>query len=264
MTPEPAPALSPYRDALQRLASVQKTGKGAPAYSRWVNRWMGRRFAARAYVMGMTPNQVTVLSAAFTFSAILALALVPASAPLGFVVAGLLVMGYALDSADGQLARLRGGGSPAGEWLDHCVDALKTVTLHAAVLIGLYRFGDLSAPAWLLVPLAYGAVGAFWFFAVWLTDGLRRAHHAAVGTPVVPAGYVAPVWRSLVVLPTDYGVLILWFCTWGWTTLFLLGYTALLLGTVLFLCAAVPTWYREMKSFSRPPAAVEESVEESA
>lgn len=261
---EPTRELSPYRAALERLASAQKTGKGAPAYSRWVNRWMGRRFAARAYVLGMTPNQVTVVSACFTFTAIAALALVPTSIVLGFVVSALLAIGYALDAADGQLARLRGGGSPSGEWLDHCLDALKTVTLHAAVLVGLFRFADLPSTTWLLVPLLYGAVAAFLFFAMWLTDSLRRAHHVASGTPVVPPDHVAPVWRSVVVLPTDYGVLILWFCTFGWTPLFLLGYTALLVGTTLFLCAALPSWYREMASFGRNARPAMETVEESA
>ena len=52
----------------------------------------------------------------------------------------LLVVGYAFDAADGQLARLRGGGIIAGEWLDHMVDAIKVASLHLAVLVGLYRF----------------------------------------------------------------------------------------------------------------------------
>lgn len=242
--------VSPYRRALASLGSAQKTAKGAPAYSRFVNRWLGRRIAARAFVLGMTPNQVTALSACLTFSGILALALVPISPLLGVVVALLLLLGYAFDSADGQLARLRGGGSPAGEWLDHVVDSAKTSTLHVAVLIGLYRFADLGSASLLLIPVAYGAVASTWFFAVWLTDQLRRTHHAAAGTPVVAPGAAAPVWRSLAVLPTDYGVLALSFVLWGWPTAFLVVYALLLLGTLGHLTLGLRSWFREMTSFA--------------
>ena len=51
----------------------------------------------------------------------------------------LLLLGYALDSADGQVARLSGRSGPAGEWLDHVTDQARTVSLHMAVLIWLYR-----------------------------------------------------------------------------------------------------------------------------
>jgi phosphatidylglycerophosphate synthase len=241
---------SPYRQALVSLSSAQKTAKGAPAYSRFVNRWLGRRIAARAFVLGMTPNQVTAVSACLTFSGILALALVPTSPWLGFAVALLLLLGYAFDSADGQLARLRGGGSPSGEWLDHVVDSAKTSTLHAAVLIGLYRFAELGSATPLLVPVAYAAVASTWFFVVWLTDQLRRTHHQAVGTPVVPPGAPAPVWRSLAVLPTDYGVLALAFVLWGWPPVFLVAYALLLLGTLGHLTLGLRSWFREIASFS--------------
>ena len=57
----------------------------------------------------------------------------------GVVVSLLLILGYALDSADGQLARLLGGGTPEGEWLDHVIDSAKLATIHLAVLVSLYR-----------------------------------------------------------------------------------------------------------------------------
>ena len=67
---------------------------------------------------------VTVVSACFTFAGIVLLAVVPPTAINGLVVA-LMVLGDALDSADGQLARLRGGGSTVGEWLDHVIDCAR-------------------------------------------------------------------------------------------------------------------------------------------
>ncbi len=134
-----------WTDALHRLGAAQKGhARGAPAYSVYVNRRIGRVLAATAYVWGWTPNGVTAVSAVFTFTGILLLCVVPVSPWLGVVVALLLALGYAWDSADGQLARLRGGGSVAGEWLDHFVDAVKIASLHLAVVIGLFRFTDID------------------------------------------------------------------------------------------------------------------------
>jgi phosphatidylglycerophosphate synthase len=232
------------------MGGVQKTAKGAPAYSRFVNRRIGRYFAALAFAWGRTPNQVTALSAVFTFSGIAIVALFQPTALLSLTVCLALVVGYALDSADGQLARLRGSGSAAGEWLDHVVDSVKTSTIHAAVLICMFRWFDLTTSTPLLIPLAFGAVAVVWFFAVLLTDQLRRAHSSRSGTPMPTASTAAPLLRSLLVLPTDYGVLCLVFATLAWHSLFLVCYSVLLLGCTLFLAAALPTWYREMASFS--------------
>lgn len=255
-TPSGTPSAVPrtYSDALAALAGRQKTAKGAPAYSRYINRWFGRRLAAGAYVLGLTPNGVTAISACFTFSAILLLALLPASMMLGITVALLLLVGYALDSADGQLARLRGGGSPAGEWLDHVVDAVKTATLHAAVLLSMVRALGEGIGAPLLVPLGYGVVATVWFFAVLLTDQLRRTHTARLGLAMPSASTPAPVWRSLAALPTDFGALCLVFLLLGAPRVFLGVYGLFLVGTLLFLVAALPAWYREMASFATGPA----------
>ncbi|WP_279581122.1 CDP-alcohol phosphatidyltransferase family protein [Fodinicola feengrottensis] len=153
-----------FRDALRRLPAAQKSAKGAPAYSRFVNRKLGRYLAAFAYRVRMSPNQVTIISALFSFAAIAMIALVRPSLPMGIAVCLLLlVIGYALDSADGQLARLTGRGSRAGEWLDHFVDSAKIVTLHAAVLVSFYRFFALP-PALLLIPLVFCCVATVLFF----------------------------------------------------------------------------------------------------
>ena len=64
-----------FRTSLGALQRAQKTSKGAPAYSRLVNRPLGRVFAACAHVVGLTPNQVTCLSALATFSGIAVISL---------------------------------------------------------------------------------------------------------------------------------------------------------------------------------------------
>jgi phosphatidylglycerophosphate synthase len=244
-----APAAETYAQTLARLGSVQKGARGAPAYSRFVNRRAGRVLAAWAYRAGLTPNQVTAISAVWTFSAIAVLALAPVAWWTGVLVAFLLLVGYAFDSADGQVARLRGGGSIAGEWLDHIIDAVKVSSLHLALVVGLYR-ADVVPDAWLLVPLAYSAVWSVLFFAMILNDQLRRQ---AGTTMRATAGDERPsVLRSLVVAPTDYGVLCLAFALYGAVTLFGVVYALLGLATAGYLALALRSWFAEMRTLRRP------------
>jgi phosphatidylglycerophosphate synthase len=236
-----------FGETVRRLAGAQKPpAKGSPAYSRFVNRRIGRVLAAGAYVLGLTPNQVTFISATWSALAIAIIALVSPTPAIAVVIAVALLLGYAFDSADGQLARLRGGGSPAGEWLDHVVDSVKTSALHLAVLIGWYRWYGVDA-AVLLIPIAFTLVAAVFFFVQILTDQLRRAHPAQAPAPADP-GWRGTL-RSLIVWPTDYGVLCLIFLLFAWRTGFIVIYAVMLAGTALFLLAALPRWYREAASF---------------
>lgn len=233
-----------WTEALRRLGTAQKGhARGAPAYSVYVNRKVGRVLAATAYVWGWTPNGVTAVSALFTFTAIALLCLAPVSIGLGIVVAVLLALGYAWDSADGQLARLRGGGSVAGEWLDHFVDAVKIASIHLAVAIGLFRFTDLN-PVWLLIPLGFSVVGVVTFFGMLLNDllkgksGMASTHSRGGGT----------AFRSVLLLPTDYGLLCLIFVLWGAPPVFLTVYAILFVLCSGFLVLAAAKWFREMRA----------------
>ncbi|MDL4772325.1 MULTISPECIES: CDP-alcohol phosphatidyltransferase family protein [Thermomonosporaceae] len=235
-----------FGEALARLSSAQKTTKGAPAYSRFVNRKLGRLLAAVSYVVGLTPNQVTGISACFTFAGIALIALVDPAPWLGVAVCLALVVGYAFDAADGQLARLRGGGSPAGEYLDHMVDSLKISSLHGAVLISFYRFFDLDRSAYLLIPLGFTVVAAVMFFGMILKDLLARARRAATGAAPPPAAAPSTL-RSLLVIPTDYGLLCVAFLLLGAPTVFLPLYALIFAGNLLFLLAASVKWFREVE-----------------
>lgn len=246
MTTRTDPPLRPQetlRETLARLGAAQKGARGAPAYSRFVNRRAGRLLAALAYRAGLTPNGVTAISALWTFSAIVMLAILPPSPGLGVLVTALLLVGYAFDAADGQLARLRGGGTLAGEWLDHMIDSIKVASLHLAVLVGIFRSETLPL-GWLLVPLGYSVVWSVLFFAMTLNDQLRRRGGAR--TRAADTGS-APVLRSLLVAPTDYGVLCLAFVLYGFTVAFAVVYTALFAVTTLFLLAAAVSWFREIR-----------------
>lgn len=239
-----------FRTSLSQLRGAQKGGKGAPPYSLFVNRPLGRVLAAAAHQLGLTPDQVTYLSALATFSGLAVLVLAPAQWWTGLVVAACLVLGYALDSADGQLARLRGGGSLVGEWLDHMIDAVKVSALHLAVLVALYRHLEV-AEGWLLVPLVFTVVSAVHFFGMILVDLLTRARRAAEGLPA-PGPAPASLPRTLAKLPTDYGVLCLLFVLLGAHDLFLLLYTVLAVATTGYTLLVVRKWRRDVTALEAP------------
>jgi phosphatidylglycerophosphate synthase len=244
---------STRREVVARLAGAQKSNRGAAGYSRWVNRRIGRQIAAVAYLRGFTPNQVSAISAAFTFAAIASLAVFRPGWMLAVLATVGLLLGYAFDSADGQVARLRGTSSPAGEWLDHVLDALKVSSIHLAVAIAWFRFYDLSHAALLLIPLGFAVVSAVFFFAITLSDMLRRIANARAGgsgvsTATVNPDEKAPVLRSLIVLPNDYGVLCLCMLLIGLHHAFITAYTTLFAANVLFLVAGSVRWFREMRA----------------
>ncbi|MEV7404432.1 CDP-alcohol phosphatidyltransferase family protein [Streptomyces sp. NPDC091267] len=233
---------------LRELRGAQKSAKGVSLYSRYVNRPAGRIFAAAAFRLGMTPNQVTLTSAAFTFAALASVALVrPAWGPAVLVYLGLAV-GFALDSADGQLARLTGRGGPDGEWLDHVVDCAKMILVHTVVLISFHRFFALPAEGWLLLPLGFLFVAVLTFCA-----GLLREQLGKAAARTRPAGDTAarPAvsrLRAVVLLPADYGVFCLVFLLLGDETVFRIGYAVLAAVHALFLVAFLAKWFRELRA----------------
>ena len=223
-------------EAVAQLRSAGKSDYGIPLYSRVVNRPLGRRFAALAHVAGMTPNQVTAVSAALTFAAIVLVATVPPGVVRGVVAATLLCLGYALDSSDGQLARLRGGGTLTGEWLDHMIDCAKNASIHLAVLLSLYRFGGVDEVA-LVLPAAFQIVVTVLFFGNTLIEQLRGGPR-----PVRDAGGRRSMIRSVLVAPADYGLLCLAFVAFGSRPVFLAAYAVLLLGNIAYLTGALVRW----------------------
>lgn len=231
-----------YWAALDRLRSAQKPSAGTPLYSRFVNRPLGRRLAALAYVWGWTPNGVTFVSAGFTFGGIILLAVLPPSWWMGILISALLVVGYALDSADGQLARLRNGGSVQGEWLDHTVDAAKVLTIHAAVLIAAFRFFDVPQP-WLLVPIIYLVVDSLLYFGMMERDLLLAR---AAGGKAPPSEASTSILRAILILPSDYGLFCLVFVLLGVPLLFFGLYTLMLVCNTGFLVMALVKWFHQL------------------
>lgn len=226
-------------DIRLRLEAAQKPPHGVAAWSRFINRPLGRQIAAVAFRVGLGPNQVTLVSALLTFSGIALIAGSELNAWTSVLVGILLVTGYAVDSADGQVARLTGTSSALGEWLDHTFDCLKTASIHLAVAVHMFRFVDLDGSWMYAVPLAFSVVAVELFFGQILMDQLRRAAHD--GTRGPQTGSLSVV-GSLAKLPFDYGLLAAVLGLLHWWGAFFVIYCLLLAGTTLALLVALSRW----------------------
>ncbi len=214
-----------YGEAVGRLTAAQKSSAGIPAYLRWVNRPLGRRLAAMAYVAGLTPNQVTLLSSGASGVGVVLLVVLAPTVPVALAACAAMLLGYALDSADGQLARLSGSSGPAGEFLDHVADAVRQPATHLALAVSLHLRGDL-APEWpALVAIAFASVSSVWFFGQILAASLLPKQSAAPGS-------TAPTWMSFVKLPYDPGSLFLLLLLLPWASAFVALYVALFVFTL--------------------------------
>lgn len=229
-----------YRLQLNRLEQAQKPGGGVPAYMRWVNRRAARYIAAFAAIVRLTPNGVTAMSALLSASGLALLVAGPQTLATGALVALLLALGFAFDSADGQLARLTGVSSPAGEWLDHVVDAIRAPSVHVSIAAAIL----LHRPdiAW-LAPAAGGfaIVSAGQFTSQILAEQLVRkrgsdnSEHRGLG-------------RSFILLPTDTGVLCWGFVLWGSADAFAFFYIVLLATNLLHAGVSMQRKYRALSA----------------
>ena len=89
--------MSSFVHNLEKLSAAQKNKRGVSLYSRFVNRPVGRVLAAACFVLRMTPNQVTLASAVATVLGLALLVTAPPTPGSALGVAGLLMLGFALD-----------------------------------------------------------------------------------------------------------------------------------------------------------------------
>lgn len=234
-----------FRETLAQLNSAQKPGHGVPAYTRWVNRRIARVFAAGAVKFGLTPNHVTVVSALISAVGLLVLIFAAPTVVTGIVAAVLFALGYALDSADGQVARVTGQSSPAGEWLDHVVDSIRVPAVHLTVAAGYLRFTDhFPGAGWGIawMPLLFTVACVGHFMSQILAEQLRRTRKTSAPSAGGPL-------RSFINLHMDSGTLCWIFVFWGAGLFFEIVYGLLLLTNLLTIAASM---VRKYQSLARP------------
>jgi phosphatidylglycerophosphate synthase len=248
------------RASYDQLARAQKPGGGVPFYMRAVNRRLGRGIAAVAARLGATPDQMTAMSGLLFVLGMAVLVAFDPSVPVAVAVTVLLQLAFAFDSADGQLARLTGRGSVAGEWLDHVVDAARLLTLHIGVAVCLSLHTDVDA-AWLLLPLAFAGIASVRFFAQILAEQLRGSATEQLGGSATEqlggsatgqlggsaTGQTAP-GRGWLQTPADAGVVNLVFLLWPWTPVFLAAYAALAAANLVLLLATLQRKHRALRN----------------
>ncbi len=232
--------LQDARSDYAELASAQKSGAGVPWYMRVVNRRLGRLIASAAAQGPWTPNHLTAASLGSFLAAASLICTVDPGAAMAISAVILLQLGFAFDSADGQLARLRGGGSPAGEWLDHVVDSGRHLLFHLAIVIGLYRFADVDE-AVLLIPLAFAVVSTVRFFAQILAEQLA-------GRDPIAGPDAVPRFGTWIQAPADTGVVNVVVLLWPWTTAFLWAYAVIGALNALLLVATLVRRHRELEA----------------
>lgn len=246
-----------FRTSFNQLKEAQKTRRGVPLYLLYVNRPAGRAVAAALRNTGVTPNHVTMAGALVTYGSLLWLALGAQASLSSALVGVLLAIGYVLDSADGQLARLQGTSSAFGEWLDHLLDNGRITVMHVAVFCFLAR-----TTGWNHVLLAV-CCGLFLlassciFFGGVLLDQLRRTSlqgslrtAAAAGTSADSGSQKSDnrrlLRRSAVMLPVDYGVTCLAFLLLPWPQMFFTVYLVLAAAHLVMCLAFLPKWRSDL------------------
>jgi phosphatidylglycerophosphate synthase len=156
------------RPALAEYRSLRHSA-GGHLLTRQVSQRLGAVCAWLAQGLGLTPSQVTLLgTATFLLGAGLFASQAPGAA--GVVTAAVLFqLGYALDCADGQLARATGRTSAFGAWLDVACDYARNIALATALAVWLARH-QLPGPG-VIAALLFAAGTAVYLHTV---TSLRR------------------------------------------------------------------------------------------
>jgi phosphatidylglycerophosphate synthase len=114
---------------------------------------LAERIAARLAPTIVRPNAVTLAAAVMMC---LAAGLVAFAGPGAWAFAATataLAVALVLDTADGRLARLQGTSSEFGRWLDHVLDELADLALHAAIAWSCFQ--STGQVFWLLLGMLY-------------------------------------------------------------------------------------------------------------
>jgi phosphatidylglycerophosphate synthase len=139
------------------LRDYHSVNKGGGLFSEATGQWIGAVFALTAYRLGLRPTALTLTNLAIGLTASVTVTALAPRAAAGTVtpwVLGLFALvawqiAYALDCADGQLARATGQTSIAGARVDVLCDVASQIALVTAVSAVTVAFRP-STPIWLI------------------------------------------------------------------------------------------------------------------
>ena len=181
-----AAALAAVDGLDERTVRLREAARGGDGfYSTFVLRRISWRFTGIAERIGLTPNQVTLIS----FGLGLLAAGMLAVGSRSWSVAGALLLQFCLvvDCVDGELARYRRRFSRFGAWLDATTDRVKEFAAIGALAVAAGRHGG---DLWGFVAAAI----ALQTFRNLLDLGWARQRSTASADAVAPVAPVGPEW----------------------------------------------------------------------
>ncbi|WP_434742129.1 CDP-alcohol phosphatidyltransferase family protein [Micromonospora sp. SH-82] len=185
------------------VADFHRVNRGGGLFSESVSQWLGAVFALVAQRLGLRPTVLTItnliLGLATSVSVVaLAPAVAEGSVPAWLVGSVALVgwqVAYALDCADGQLARVTGQGSPAGARVDVLCDVAAQIALVAALAATAVAQRP-ETPTWLVAIFA----------GTWMVNLVTSVMQSGPNAASMVTSTSLPV--RLVKLVRDYGAVI--------------------------------------------------------
>ncbi|WBB65875.1 CDP-alcohol phosphatidyltransferase family protein [Micromonospora sp. WMMD812] len=184
-------------------ADFHRTNRGGGLFSESISQWLGAAFAVAGHRLGLRPTALTITNLVIglaTSVSVVALAGPVAAGEVPAWVVGLLALvgwqvAYALDCADGQLARVTGQRSPAGARVDVLCDVAAQIALVAA--LGATAVAQHpSTPTWLVAAFA----------GTWMVNLVTSVMQAGPNAASIVTSTSLPV--RLVKLVRDYGAVI--------------------------------------------------------
>lgn len=121
--------------------------------SRWYLRPLAGQLAELLAATPIRPSHLTIAGLMTAACTVALLCLAPSQTPLA---AGLVLLTWFCDRADGLLARRQGTASRWGAWLDANLDELVDLGLQVGVAIAAKQLSGSSAPYWLLLAFITG------------------------------------------------------------------------------------------------------------
>lgn len=190
-------------DARPTAADFYARNRGGGLVTVQVSNRIGAYLALAADRLGLTPTMLTLANLTLGLATTVAVvALAPAMAagtvpafPVGLGLLLVLHLGYAIDCADGQLARVTGQGTPAGARVDILSDIAVQIALVAAVAATAVAYTP-QTPVWLVAAFA-GTWMVNLVTAVMAKEGTNTSLVTSQSLPV-----------KLVKLVRDYGAVL--------------------------------------------------------
>lgn len=179
----------------------RKFAAGGPPVTWLFSQRLGAVLAWLGFQLRLSPSMVTLLAGFCAILGAALYALLPTSLDAAWLSFILLQCAYALDCADGQLARATGRSSELGAWLDVFMDFLGIVSLSFAILYCLLiQSADLVLAFISVAVLTAGRVVCL-YTASWFRQEAKQS--------IRPQGGVLLIFRHVVAVLTDLPVVLL-------------------------------------------------------